>query len=116
MGTSSISFDDINAKINAALPDAVKAGAELILDDAKRRAPKDDGDLIEQTRISVTEDIAGTTAAMEWLSPYARKEHEHLYYHHVHGGEPKFQETAQIAKGSDAVHVVIGDALREAIS
>lgn len=43
-------------------------------------------------------------AAIEYDSVYAHWIHEHTWFHHPHGGQAKFLETAMLEKGQEAVN------------
>lgn len=117
MGTSTsggFDFGPLQARLDEILPDALRDGMAVIREDAIARAPKEHGDLSESTVVEVIPDYGGVTVSLRFAVPWARKEHEHLYYHHPQGGEPKFEETALLTKGSEAVEI-IADRIREAL-
>jgi len=79
------------------------AGAEVILEDAERRVPKESGHLAGTAMIQAQRGGVNTVA-ITYDGPYARWIHEHLHFKHPHGGEAKFLETALLVKGEEAVN------------
>lgn len=92
------------ANAAADVKDSLAAGGELIVADAKARAPKVSGELASTGR--VRKDRGGNaTVGLYFAGPYARWVHEHLNFKHPFGGQPKFLETAMLTKGGDALAV-----------
>jgi hypothetical protein len=92
----------IRAKSKGLSQDAA-VGAELILTEARDRAPKESGDLAASGRVRKNRGGVNT-AAVTFSGPYARWIHEHLWFKHPRGGEAKFLETALLWKGEEAVN------------
>lgn len=76
--------------LDAAISDALHAGAEVLREKSDARAPQDTGAMIASAAIAVD----GDAAAVYYVSPYAVKQHEALGLKHVGGGEAKFLEKA----------------------
>jgi hypothetical protein len=80
---------------------ALAEGALLVLEEAKRRAPKTDPQhdpdpsttLADSGRIEVH---GRRVVEIVFDTPYAAKQHEALHYEHRHGGEAKFLEHALV--------------------
>lgn len=84
--------------------DDLAAGADVILRESNALAPKESGDLTATG--SVKKDRGGAnTVAVEYTSVYARYQHEHMFFKHPTGGQPKFLETAMLTKGEEAINV-----------
>jgi hypothetical protein len=82
------------------LQDDAYEGARVVLDDSNARIPKESGDLAASGHIK--RDRGGdNTVAIVYRGPYARYQHEHLFFKHPTGGESKFLETAMLTKGSE---------------
>ena len=95
----------LRADVEKSLPDAVASGANVVLRDADERVPKLSGHLAGTGKIS--ESRGGeNTVAITYNGPYARWIHEHLWFKHPRGGEPKYLETAMIVKGPEFVDAV----------
>lgn len=87
------------------MPEALHAGAEVILADAVDKAPKESNDLAESGRVD--DDRGGDdTVAIIFDSVYARYQHEHLRFKHPHGGQAKFLEGAMLEKGNEALSAI----------
>ena len=94
---------ELAASVNpATVNDALAEGAAVVLADAEQRVPKESGDLASSGRVE--KDRGGdNTVVVSFAGPYARWIHEHLWFKHPRGGEPKFLETALLTKGRDAI-------------
>ena len=77
---------------------------------AKERVPVDDGVLKRSGKV-VRGDL---DVSVKFTAPHAHLQHENLEYHHPHGGQPKFLESAALetdvgAFVADAVRKAMGD-------
>ncbi|QNE90257.1 HK97 gp10 family phage protein [Corynebacterium incognita] len=92
---------------------AARAGAELVLDEARQRAPVETGTLRGDSKVTVD----GTQAAVAFgLGPskaYARRQHEEVGWQHQ-DGQAKYLETALLDKQGD-VKRLIADEMRKAL-
>lgn len=99
--------------IKQATTNALRAGAELVLDEARERAPLETGTLRGDSKATVE----GTQAAVAFgLGPskdYARRQHEELGWKHQ-DGQAKYLETALLDKQAD-VQRLIAEELRKAL-
>ena len=76
--------------IRQAAMKAINDGAEAILTDAIDETPVDTGTLRRSG--TVTEAPAEQAAFVSFNTPYARRQHEDLDYHHPRGGKAKYLE------------------------
>jgi hypothetical protein len=86
--------------------------AWIVLDlegEAKRRAPKDTGDL----RGSGYSEVVGMEGTVGFTAPYALRQHEHVEFRHT-DGEAKFLETPFKEKQKMYIKAV-GDAVKRQI-
>lgn len=90
------------------IPDALEAGAKVVLDDALLKVPKESSDLASTGQVAPGRG-GENTVGIEFTSVYARYIHEHLGFKHPHGGQAKFLEAAMIEKADDAMQAVADD-------
>lgn len=117
----SFDFSGLEARLAAALPDALRGGAEVIgalsddkvpvLVDLKKADDQDRADPGELKRsryvlVEGTED-----AVIGYSDDNAKRQHEELSYHHD-VGQAKFLESAMV-EGKDEALQVIADKIRE---
>lgn len=74
----------------------VKAQAEVILADAKQRAPIDQGALRDSGKVDMHNDARRITSVISFNTPYATVQHENLTFNHPRGGGPKYLENAMM--------------------
>lgn len=98
----SLDFAAVEAALDAAEPEALAAGGQVVLDDALERVPKRSGHLAGEGHLAP--DRGGDhTIGLVFGGPYARWIHEHLGFKHPYGGEAKYLETATVVKADDAI-------------
>lgn len=100
--TLSIYLREVLAK-SQRLDDDLAVGAKIILDDSDARVPKESGHLIA-TGVVKRERGGNSVVGIVYKGPYARWQHEHLYFKHPQGGQAKFLETAMLVKGRAAIN------------
>ena len=74
----------------------VQKQAEVIRDDAARRAPIDQGALRASGVVGMHNDKRRITSVIEFNTPYAVVQHENLTFDHPRGGGPKYLENAMM--------------------
>ncbi|AWY04679.1 hypothetical protein PBI_EBERT_10 [Gordonia phage Ebert] len=82
---------DLEIDLARAAAEGVRRGAELILDEAKQRAPVLTGELRESGTV---QDLGADSARVAFTVPWARRQHN-VDYDHPRGGERDFLENAQ---------------------
>lgn len=88
----------------------LRAGADLLLEEANRLVPLETGDL-GRSGVAVAE---GKEAAVGYSSVYAARQHEELGYQHDAGRQAKFLEAPLVTHG-DRIQQVIADTMRGAL-
>lgn len=118
ISTSELHLEDFHLD-QAQIIHALHEGGKVIMDDAKRRCPTDDGDYRRPAGYlrdsgSVKDDRGGnSTIGLKFDGPYAHWIHEHMWFKHPHGGQAKFLETAMVVKGGEAINRVGREIRRE---
>lgn len=92
---------DVQAHTDGDLADAARV---TILPDAVERVPKQSGHLAETGEVDESRGGANTIG-IKFSGPYARWIHEHLWFKHPRGGEPKYLESALVTKGRECLRV-----------
>jgi len=100
----------IEERIDAALPEALRAGMDHIKAVSQSLVPVETGRLVGSADVQV----AGDEASLSYAGPYARYQHERLDLHHPHGGQGKYLEQPVLTHGQQAVDTV-ADHLRQAL-
>jgi hypothetical protein len=94
-------YRPILSAVEQAVEHGMRDAAEHVLEESNRRAPKDDGDLVDSSSVSVTD----LQARIHYKSFYAAWQHERLDYAHD-DGEAKFLENAAEAEMGAALQVM----------
>lgn len=94
-------YKPILSTVERAIEHGIQDAAEHILEESNRRAPKEDGDLIDSSSVSVTD----LQARIHYGSFYAAWQHERLDYAHD-DGEAKFLENAAEAETGAALQIM----------
>ncbi|WP_139104667.1 HK97 gp10 family phage protein [Gordonia sp. UCD-TK1] len=81
----------LNVDMARAAAEGVRRGGELILDEAKQRAPSLTGELRESGEVR---EISADGVRVTFTAPHARRQHN-VDYEHPRGGERNFLENAQ---------------------
>jgi hypothetical protein len=102
-------FAELDARVDAAVPDALMMGAEHIGEKSAPLVPLEEGTLLRSWQVDVSED----EAEMSYNTPYARYQHEVLSLRHPHG-QAKFLEQPMLTDGPQAVEIV-GEQIRRAL-
>ena len=92
---------------------AATAAAQVVLDDALTKVPKEAGDLAGTGHVDAARGGDNTTAVV-FDSVYAHWIHEHLHFKHPHGGQAKFLEAAMLERKDNAVKAM-GDTIQDAL-
>jgi hypothetical protein len=110
---SGLDLGALEARVNAAMPEAVHAGGEVILAGAVAKVPVESGHLVGTGKV---DDSRGgdNTVAVTFDGPYARYIHEHLDFKHPHGGQAKYLELAMIEHKDEALGEV-ADRIKQAM-
>ena len=105
-------LDDWVARFEAAIPDALLVGAEVLKAGAVERAPVESGHLRGSAEVTVQNPDAGFDAfgRVRFPGPYARRQHYELDWKHPRGGQALYLYTALMVDGPKAVRA-IGDCL-----
>ena len=109
---------EFNAGIDAgkatdeAVGRALLLAAELLLEEANRTVPWEEGDLQRSGKASLSDD--GKTAAVSYDTPYAVDQHEGLSYRHNEGRRAKWLELT-MHEQADRVREFIAEQLRGAL-
>lgn len=111
MDTSGFNVGRLVAKVDAATPDALRAGAEHIGEVSAQLVPIEEGTLVRSQRIDV--DAGQGQASISYNTPYARYQHERLDLRHEHG-QPKFLEQP-LATEAGTVMKLIAQSIRDAL-
>jgi hypothetical protein len=102
-------FAELDARVDAAIPDALAMGAEHIGEKSAPLVPLEEGTLLRSWAV----DVDGDTVEMSYDTPYARYQHEVLSLRHPHG-QAKFLEQPLLTDGPRAVEIV-GEQIRRAL-
>lgn len=97
-------------QIEKGAEEGARLGAEHVLSEANKTVPHDEGNLERSGAV----DSDGTTSAMSYDTPYARRQHEDLTLHHGGKGKAKWLETTLSAE-ADAVAAVAAHAIRSEV-
>lgn len=100
--TLSIYLREVLAKTQR-LDDDLYEGAKIILKASDERVPKETGRLLAGGLVK-RERSGNSAVGIVYGGPYARYQHEHLYFKHPTGGQAKFLETAMLEKGRAAIN------------
>lgn len=84
--------DDVARAIKKAAGDGLFEGAEMLLEDANRSVPHEEGTLMRSGTAAVDRDAL--EAAVSFNTPYAVRQHEELDYRHAPGRRAKWLELA----------------------
>lgn len=95
---------------NIAVGRALYKGISHVLNEANKKAPKDEGALTQTSDVDVDEE-AGTASAF-YVQKYAPRLHEHPEYNFQGGREGKWLEKTLLAEG-DRVREIIANEIRE---
>jgi hypothetical protein len=79
----------------------ILARSDELVPKAPKRASDDTAPLVSTGYVKLHDN---ETAAIGYSSVYAHWIHEHTWFHHPHGGQAKFLETAMLEKGREAVN------------
>lgn len=104
--------EQITGPIRAGAARGLLLGAELVLDEADRRVPLEQGTLARSGTASVDED--DLRAAVSFDTPYAVRQHEDMTLRHPNGRQAKYLETA-LADTADEVRELIAAQVRRAL-
>jgi hypothetical protein len=102
-------FAELDARVDAAAPDALRAGAEHIGEKSSPLVPLEEGTLLRSWAV----DVDGDTAEMSYNTPYARYQHEVLSLRHPHG-QAKYLEQPMLTDGREAL-AIVGEQIRRAL-
>jgi len=103
-------FAELDARVDAAVPDALAMGAEHIGEKSAPLVPLEEGTLLRSWRV---DSDGGDTVEMSYNTPYARYQHEVLSLRHPHG-QAKFLEQPMLTDGPQALDIV-GEQIRRAL-
>lgn len=113
---SDIDLKAIADQITEAAPEALLAGADLLLERSNALVPVESGALKDTGRTSAD----GLEAVVTYGEPGQRtgfaaiQQHEHTEYHHPSGGQAKFLEQPFLSE-TQAIGEAIASALRKAL-
>lgn len=93
---------EVAATVSQAETEALTLAAEHLKTVAVSLTPVDEATL----RRSATVDVQGREAAVSFDTPYARRQHEGLHYHHPKGGQAKYLETP-LHDEADTIRAII---------
>ncbi len=82
--------DVAKARLRARGAAAIQDAAEMLLEQANRTVPIEEGTLMGSGAVSVDPDAL--LAAVSYSGPYARRQHEELNYRHAAGRRAKWLE------------------------
>ncbi|WP_306593858.1 HK97 gp10 family phage protein [Corynebacterium striatum] len=105
--------EQVADSIHDALVIGVRAGAELVLDEARERAPKDKEFLRNDSKVTQDDTTAVVAFGHGPAKAYAARQHEEVGWKH-HDGEAKYLENAALNK-RDEVLKKIADEVRKAL-
>ena len=98
-----LDLEGIAIMVRTHIKDGLEQGAQIILDRSDELVPKESGDLASSGRVK--KDRGGlNTIGITYDGPYARYQHEHMFFKHPTGGAPKFLEVAMVEKGEAAIN------------
>lgn len=95
-------LDKINKNIDSINNEEIKKGSELILNESKKLAPKDTGQMIRETDIKK---ISNKETHIRFNSDHSLYVHEDLEARHING-QAKFLSIATENKGKEAIELV----------
>ena len=104
--------DQVAAKVRKQALEGLFDGAELILEEANRIVPHDEGTLEISGETSI--DTSRMEAAVSYDTPYACRLHEHPEYHFQNGREGKWLEKT-MNEQEKTVLDMIGDRVKIAL-
>lgn len=82
--------DKLTAEIQAQTATGLNLAGEHLRGVSQRQVPHMEGTL--EASAAVNLDPTGHTVAVSYDTPYARRQHEELTYHHPHGRKAKYLE------------------------
>ena len=89
--------------VRAQVENGLDAGAQIIQARSDQLVPKEVGTLASTVRVK--ENRGGiNTVAITYDGPYARYQHEHMWFKHPTGGIAKFLEVAMVEKQQEAIN------------
>lgn len=88
---------------------AVVKGGAVILAMAREAAPRDTGEMVENSRVDLDLAEIGEGAAITFSEDYSLYQEKGEHYHHPHGGGPHFLEDALIHGHEAALEVIAAE-------
>jgi len=108
---SSLNFGELKGRSKTGARAGLKEAGDMILAASNADVPEVSGDLAGSAR---NEEAGELSRRLIYTSVYARWIHEHLWFHHPHGGGPKYLERAMVANG-DKAREIVAAGIRDAI-
>lgn len=105
--------EQVADSIHDALVIGVRAGAELVLGEARERAPKDKGFLRGDSKVTQDDTTAVVSFGHGPAKAYAARQHEEVGWHH-HDGQAKFLESA-LLDYQDELKQIMAEEIRKAL-
>lgn len=102
----------VTARVRRAVMIGLRAGAENLLTESIKTAPKDEGTLIQSATVST--DDAQLKAAVAYDTPYAVRLHENPQFNFQNGRRGKWLKLTLDEK-RDAIKRLIADKIRAAL-
>lgn len=103
--------DHTLAEVEAAVEVALARAGAVLLRRSNDKSPTLSGEMDETGFV----EVEGMEAAVGYTSEFVRKQHEHTYYRHPQGDEPKFLERA-LDENSEALLETIAAVIRRTLA
>jgi hypothetical protein len=100
-----IDMTDLQARITAAIPEALDQGMEHIRAEAVALTPVETGRLAGSATVHLDVTTADPQASITYDGPYARYQHERLDLRHEHG-QAKYLEQPLVTEADKALGII----------